>query len=121
MSGTTKAGDEGPGRLHLRPAPQLTQARLQFPCQIIQSSDLKVQAGQAVGSGSYGRVYKAKWMGNLVAVKELFHAKPGLASGSAGGGQQEAEAFLKEVRLQPQPFYTCASTLPVNSSSSGIR
>jgi hypothetical protein len=38
-------------------------------CQIIESRELKLQS--AIGSGAYGRVWLAEWMGTQVAAKEL--------------------------------------------------
>lgn len=65
-----------------------TTQKAESSFQVIPWSDIKV-LGEAIGSGSYGVVYQAIWMGSTVAVKELYLRKLSHLN----------EDFIKEVSI----------------------
>lgn len=63
------AGGDSIAHWTIMSAPDITQ-KAELTIQVIPWPDIKI-LGNAIGSGSYGVVYQAIWMGSTVAVKEL--------------------------------------------------
>lgn len=67
-----------------------------------------LELGELIGRGGYGRVYRGRWKGVLVAVKIVEHrAAAQRADGTLPKGDPQRESLLSSSMMHPNVVCDC--------------